>query len=134
MPAAPPRRRSDLVLHLAAESHVDRSIAGPGPYRSNVNGTFHLLQAVLSHWEALPEPRRPRSVSITSAPMRYSGRWGRRGFSETTPYDPRSPTPQARQPAITWYGPGITPMGCRWCSLIAVTTSGLGSIQKNSYR
>ena len=48
----------DLVLHLAAESHVDRSIAGPGAFiSSNVNGTFHLLQAVRSHWEALPEPR-----------------------------------------------------------------------------
>ena len=49
----------DLVLHLAAESHVDRSIAGPGAFiSSNVNGTFHLLQAVRSHWEALPESRR----------------------------------------------------------------------------
>ena len=49
----------DLVLHLAAESHVDRSIAGPGAFiHSNVNGTFHLLQAVRSHWEALPESRR----------------------------------------------------------------------------
>ena len=49
----------DLVLHLAAESHVDRSIAGPGAFiSSNVNGTFNLLQAVRSHWEALPEPRR----------------------------------------------------------------------------
>ena len=49
----------DLVLHLAAESHVDRSIAGPGAFiNSNVNGTFNLLQAVRRHWQALPQPRR----------------------------------------------------------------------------
>jgi NAD(P)-dependent dehydrogenase (short-subunit alcohol dehydrogenase family) len=61
----------DLVMHLAAESHVDRSIEGPGAYgstsspncvniTSNVNGTFHLLQAVRSHWEALPAERQGR--------------------------------------------------------------------------
>jgi|688.fasta_scaffold54224_3 hypothetical protein len=57
-----------LVMHLAAESHVDRSIKGPAAYGStsspdcvyddsNVTGTFHLLQAVRSHWEALPAER-----------------------------------------------------------------------------
>ena len=46
----------DLVMHLAAESHVDRSIEGPAAFiDSNVGGTFHLLQAVRAHWEALPE-------------------------------------------------------------------------------
>ena len=45
----------DLVLHLAAESHVDRSIEGPGAFiESNVSGTFHLLQAVRAHWHHLP--------------------------------------------------------------------------------
>ena len=48
----------DLVLHLAAESHVDRSISGPGAFiESNVTGTFNLLQAVRSHWEQLPAER-----------------------------------------------------------------------------
>ena len=48
----------DLVLHLAAESHVDRSIEGPGAFiESNVSGTFNLLQAVRTHWEALPGER-----------------------------------------------------------------------------
>ena len=57
----------DLVLHLAAESHVDRSIAGPGAFiNSNVNGTFHLLQAVAATGK-LPEQRRAASVFITSA-------------------------------------------------------------------
>ena len=48
----------DLVLHLAAESHVDRSIEGPGAFiESNVSGTFHLLQAVRAHWEGLSAER-----------------------------------------------------------------------------
>ena len=48
----------DLVLHLAAESHVDHSIAGPGAFiSSNENSNFHLLQAERSHWEALLESR-----------------------------------------------------------------------------
>ena len=48
----------DLVMHLAAESHVDRSIDGPAAFiESNVSGTFNLLQAVRTHWEALPGER-----------------------------------------------------------------------------
>jgi len=48
----------DLVMHLAAESHVDRSIDGPGAFiDSNVIGTFNLLQAVRSHWQQLPAER-----------------------------------------------------------------------------
>ena len=51
----------DLVLHLAAESHVDRSIDGPSAFiDSNVNGTFNLLQAVTAHWQKLPQERRER--------------------------------------------------------------------------
>ena len=83
----------DLVLHLAAESHVDRSIAGPGTFiSSNVNGTFHLLQAARSHWEALPEHRHTAfrfhhiSTDEVFGSLTAKGR-----FSETTPYDPRSP-------------------------------------------
>ena len=49
----------DLVMHLAAESHVDRSISGPGVFiESNVNGTYNLLQAVRSHYEGLSGERR----------------------------------------------------------------------------
>ena len=48
----------DLVMHLAAESHVDRSIDGPGAFiESNVTGSFNLLQAVRTHWEALASER-----------------------------------------------------------------------------
>jgi dTDP-glucose 4,6-dehydratase len=83
----------DLVMHLAAESHVDRSIDGPGAFiESNVSGTFNLLQAVRGHWEQLPIERRDifRLHHISTDEVFGSlGPTGR--FSETTPYDPRSP-------------------------------------------
>ena len=106
----------DLVLHLAAESHVDRSIAGPEAFiSSNVNGTFHLLQAVRSRWGLSRSRGPPLFVSITSAPMRCSGRSDRMGASQRPhPTTPAAPTPPARQQATTSCGPGITPMGCRW--------------------
>ena len=83
----------DLVLHLAAESHVDRSIDGPGAFiASNVTGTFHLLQAVRSHWDALPAERRERFRLHHISTDEVFGSLGATGrFSETTPYDPRSP-------------------------------------------
>ena len=93
----------DLVLHLAAESHVDRSITGPGTFiSSNVNGTFHLCQALLSHWEAMPEHRRAAfrfhhiSTDEVFGSLRTEGR-----FSEASPYDPRSPYSASRLPATT---------------------------------
>ena len=83
----------DVVLHLAAESHVDRSIDGPGAFlSSNVSGTFSLLQAVRSHWEALPEERRERFRFQHISTDEVFGSLGPTGrFSETTAYDPRSP-------------------------------------------
>ena len=83
----------DLVLHLAAESHVDRSIDGPGAFiESNVSGTFHLLQAVRSHWEDLPPERRQRFRLHHISTDEVFGSLGETGrFSETTAYDPRSP-------------------------------------------
>ena len=83
----------DLVLHLAAESHVVRSIEGPAAFiDSNVTGTFHLPQAVRSHWEVLPAERadffRFHHIS-TDEVFGSLGATGR--FSESTPYDPRSP-------------------------------------------
>jgi len=83
----------DLVLHLAAESHVDRSIEGPAAFiDSNVTGTFHLLQAVRSHWETLPRERREAFRFHHISTDEVFGSLGPTGrFSETTPYDPRSP-------------------------------------------
>ena len=83
----------DLVLHLAAESHVDRSIEGPAAFiDSNVSGTFHLLQAVRAHWEQLPAERRDQFRFHHISTDEVFGSLGPTGrFSETTPYDPRSP-------------------------------------------
>jgi len=83
----------DLVMHLAAESHVDRSISGPEAFlESNVIGTFHLLQAVRSHWEALEGERQDRFRLHHISTDEVFGSLGTTGrFSETTPYDPRSP-------------------------------------------
>ncbi len=83
----------DLVLHLAAESHVDRSIDGPGEFlASNVSGTFNLLQAVRRHWEALPTERQEQFRFHHISTDEVFGSLGEKGrFSETTPYDPRSP-------------------------------------------
>ena len=83
----------DLVLHLAAESHVDRSIAGPEAFiSSNVSGTFQLLQAVRAHWEGLPQERRDPFRFHHISTDEVFGSLGATGrFSETTAYDPRSP-------------------------------------------
>ena len=83
----------DLILHLAAESHVDRSIDGPGAFiESNVLGTFNLLQAARNHHEKLGKERQQvfRFQHISTDEVFGSlGATGR--FSETTRYDPRSP-------------------------------------------
>ena len=83
----------DLVLHLAAESHVDRSIEGPGAFiESNVSGTFQLLQAVRAHWEGLSAERKAGFRFHHISTDEVFGSLGATGrFSETTPYDPRSP-------------------------------------------
>ena len=83
----------DLVMHLAAESHVDRSISGPGVFiESNVNGTYNLLQAVRGHYEGLSGERREAFRMHHISTDEVFGSLGTEGrFSETTPYAPRSP-------------------------------------------
>ena len=83
----------DLVMHLAAESHVDRSISGPGVFiESNVTGTYNLLQAVREHVEGLSGERHENFRLHHISTDEVFGSLGAEGrFSETTPYDPRSP-------------------------------------------
>ena len=83
----------DLVMHLAAESHVDRSIAGPGVFiESNVSGTFNLLQAVRDHANGLSGERKENFRLHHISTDEVFGSLGEEGrFCETTPYDPRSP-------------------------------------------
>ncbi len=77
------------VMHLAAESHVDRSITGPGDFiHTNIVGTFHLLEACRSHWAGQVADRRFHHVSTDEV----YGSLGATGlFTETTPYAPNSP-------------------------------------------
>ena len=83
----------DLVMHLAAESHVDRSTDGPDAFlSSNVTGTFSLLEAARAHWSALPQERQQGFRLHHISTDEVFGSLGATGrFSETTPYDPRSP-------------------------------------------
>ena len=79
----------DAVMHLAAESHVDRSVTGPGDFIStNVNGTFNVLQAARAHRDAKKPDLRMLHVS-TDEVFGSLGDEGR--FDEETPYDPSSP-------------------------------------------
>ncbi|WP_273500504.1 dTDP-glucose 4,6-dehydratase [Paracoccus sphaerophysae] len=85
--------RPDAVMHLAAESHVDRSIDGPGAFiETNVNGTYNMLEAARAWWtrEGKPEGFRFHHISTDevfgSLPADPAVK-----FTEDTPYDPRSP-------------------------------------------
>ena len=83
--------RPDAVMHLAAESHVDRSIDGPGAFiDTNVMGTYTLLQAARGYWEGQGRPSNFRFHHISTDEV--FGSLGQTGqFTEETPYDPRSP-------------------------------------------
>jgi len=85
--------KPDAIMHLAAESHVDRSIDGPAAFvETNVGGTFNLLTAAQAHWESLEEPARDQFRFLHISTDEVYGSLGETGFfTETTPYDPRSP-------------------------------------------
>jgi len=87
------RFRPDVVMHLAAESHVDRSIDGPAAFiQTNVIGTYTLLEVALSYWRALAEPGRPHFRFHHVSTDEVFGSLAADGyFNETTAYDPRSP-------------------------------------------
>ncbi|PWR25963.1 dTDP-glucose 4,6-dehydratase [Zavarzinia aquatilis] len=83
----------DVVVHLAAESHVDRSIEGPGAFvETNVVGTYTMLDAALSYWRDLPAERKGRFRFHHVSTDEVFGSLGPEGyFTEETPYAPRSP-------------------------------------------
>ena len=84
----------DAVMHLAAETHVDRSIDGPAPFiHTNVTGTFVLLEAARRYWAALPADRRAAFRFHHVSTDEVFGALGPDDppFTEATPYDPRSP-------------------------------------------
>ena len=97
--------RPDAVMHLAAESHVDRSIDGPSAFiETNIVGTYNMLDCARAYWAGLPKPAAEQSQSSDLLPLSSDFRFhhistdevygslGETGlFEESTPYDPRSP-------------------------------------------
>ena len=96
--------RPDTIFHLAAESHVDRSIDGPGAFiRTNVVGTATLLQSAFKYWRTLPDASTPTPTPSTCTSKQsfvfqhistdeVYGTLGETGFfTEQTPYSPHSP-------------------------------------------
>lgn len=85
------RHQPDAVMHLAAESHVDRSIDGPASFvETNVLGTFHLLEAARAYWVGRGKPDSFRFHHISTDEV--FGSLGPTGkFTEETSYSPRSP-------------------------------------------
>jgi dTDP-glucose 4,6-dehydratase len=88
------RHRPRAVVHLAAESHVDRSIEGPAQFvQTNVVGTFALLEEARSYWLSLAAPERAafRFLHVSTDEVYGSLGADDPAFSETTPYAPNSP-------------------------------------------
>jgi dTDP-glucose 4,6-dehydratase len=86
--------RPRALLHFAAESHVDRSIHGPGAFiKTNIEGTFTLLEAVRAYWSALPEAEKAgfRFLHVSTDEVYGSLDAQAPAFTEQHPYEPNSP-------------------------------------------
>jgi dTDP-glucose 4,6-dehydratase len=86
--------RPRAIVHFAAESHVDRSIHGPGAFiRTNVEGTFTLLEAARAHWQGLPADEKAafRFHHVSTDEVYGSLSPDAPAFTETHPYEPNSP-------------------------------------------
>ena len=82
----------DTVAHFAAESHVDRSILGPGAFvQTNVVGTFTLLEAFRQRWNQREQPQSDRFLHVSTDEVYGSLEADDPAFTETTPYTPNSP-------------------------------------------
>ena len=101
--------RPDYILHLAAESHVDRSISGSQAFiETNVLGTYHLLEAARAYYNALDAASKGQFRFLHVSTDEVYGSLGPTGlFEETTPYDPSSPYSASKAAsdhlAIAWH-------------------------------
>jgi len=87
-------QRPGAILHFAAESHVDRSILGPGDFiRTNIDGTFQLLEATRAYWSKLPAEEQSafRFLHVSTDEVYGSLTPADPAFTEETPYAPNSP-------------------------------------------
>ncbi|PCI62104.1 MAG: dTDP-glucose 4,6-dehydratase [Kordiimonadales bacterium] len=87
------KHQPDGVMHLAAESHVDRSITGAGEFiQTNIIGTFNMLEAARAYWMGLDDTGKEKFRFLNVSTDEVYGSLGDEGlFEETTPYDPSSP-------------------------------------------
>ena len=85
--------KPDAVMHLAAESHVDRSIDGPSAFiETNITGTYNMLECARQYWNSLKDDAKQNFKFHHISTDEVYGSLGETGlFTETTPYDPRSP-------------------------------------------
>lgn len=85
--------KPDRIMHLAAESHVDRSITGAKDFvETNVLGTFTMLECARAYWQSLQGQKREKFRFLHVSTDEVYGSLGEHGlFTETTPYDPSSP-------------------------------------------
>lgn len=99
----------DRIMHLAAESHVDRSITGAGDFiQTNIVGTFALLEAARHYWSSLAAERKASFRFLHVSTDEVYGSLGEKGlFEEETPYDPSSPYSASKAAsdhlAIAWH-------------------------------
>ena len=109
------RHSPDAVMHLAAETHVDRSIDGPADFiETNVNGTLNMLEAARSYWQAKAQPR--HLGFTTSVPMRYleACRAIQLFFlQKIRPMIRAARILHLRRVLIIWSARGMRPMACR---------------------
>jgi dTDP-glucose 4,6-dehydratase len=85
--------KPEVVMHLAAESHVDRSIDGPAEFlNTNILGTYSMLDVSYNYWKKLTDKQKKDFRFLHISTDEVFGSLGRKGiFTEQTPYDPRSP-------------------------------------------
>ncbi|WP_152048562.1 dTDP-glucose 4,6-dehydratase [Aureimonas psammosilenae] len=113
----------DAIMHLAAESHVDRSIDGPGDFiRTNIVGTYELLEAARAYWSALPAEKRETFRFHHISTDEVYGDLPLEGglFTEDTPYAPSSPYSASKASsdhlAMAWYHTYHMPVVLSNCS------------------
>ena len=105
----------DCVMHLAAESHVDRSIDGPSNFiETNIIGTFAIWNPIILVTQFSPKNFRFHHVSTDEVFGSLSSN-PKFKFTETSSYDPRSPYSASKASSTIWFGHGMKHMVCQFC-------------------
>lgn len=123
------RTQPDAIIHLAAESHVDRSIDGPGPFiQTNIVGTYEVLEAARTYWSHLPIARQARFRFLHVSTDEVYGTLGTVGaFTEESNYAPRSPYSATKAAADHLVGAYHTTYGLP--TLITTSSNNFGPYQ-----